>query len=392
MSPKGEEVGEGIGELEAGAVLTVDLDAIRANYRLLADRAAPTRTAAVVKADAYGLGAPKVVAALRREGCDAFFVAHLAEARAVLPAAGPNAAVYVLNGVPPGAEPLAVRLGAVPVLNSLPQVEAWKAAARDAGRRLAAALHIDTGMSRLGLSPEEAVELGRRQDALAGLDVKLILSHLASAEECENPSNARQLARFIEAAAAFPGTPLSLANSSGILLGPKFHFDLVRAGAALYGINPLPGQPNPMRQAVRLSARVVQARRLAPGDAVGYGGEFTAERPMTVATIGLGYGDGWPRRARTAAFFGAARLPMLGRISMDTMVVDLSSLSADQVSACHEVQLLCSNQTSDDLAAASGTIAYEILTSLGRRFHRKYVEQQSSERRSQAGRDPRPVG
>jgi len=382
--------GEGIGELEAGAVLKVDLGAIRANYRFLRDRAAPARTGAVVKADAYGLGALPVAAALRREGCDAFFVAHLAEARAVLPAAGPDAAVYVLNGVPPGAEELAAGLGAIPVLNSLPQVEAWKAAARTAGRTLQAALHVDTGMSRLGLSPEETAALGRRRDAFAGLELKLILSHLAAAEERENPASARQLARFREAAAGLPGAPLSLANSSGILLGPGFHFDLVRAGAALYGVNPLPGRPNPMRQAVRLSAKVMQVRRLAPGDAVGYGGEFVAGRAMTVATLGIGYGDGWPRRARTAAFFEGVRLPMLGRISMDTVVVDASALSADQVAACREAELLGASQTPDDLAAASGTIGYEILTGLGRRFHRRYIERQSSDYPSQSGPGPHP--
>lgn len=359
---------------EAGAILTVDLAAVRANYRLLAGLCAPAECAAVVKADAYGLGAAHVVPALAAEGCRTFFTAHWQEAR-VLPAAART--IYVLNGVMPGAEAAAAAEGGgriVPVLNSLAQAEAWSAQGARQGRALPAALHVDTGLSRLGLSAAETEALIAAPSILRRLDLRLLVSHLAAAEEPENPANARQLAAFRALRERLPGIPASFANSSAFFLGAGYLFDNARAGAALYGINPLPHRPNPMRQAVRLQARLVQLRELAAGDAVGYGGEFVAARPMRAATVGLGYGDGWPRRARSAAVLDGVRLPILGRVSMDTMVLDLSALPPGRGRPGLLVDFLCREQTPDDVAAAAETIGYEILTGLGLRPLRRFID------------------
>jgi alanine racemase len=360
---------------EAGAVLTVDLAAVRANHRLLRGLCGPAECAAVVKADAYGLGAAALVTSLAAQGCETFFTAHWAEARAL-----PRAArtVFVLNGVMPGAEDAAAGEGTgriVPVLNSLPQAEAWSEAARRRGETLPAALHVDTGLSRLGLSHGEVAALLERPQILGRLDLRLLLSHLACADEPDHPANGRQLAVFRRLRDRFPGVRASLANSAAVFLGPDYRFDLVRVGAALYGVNPLlPPAVNPMRQAVRLQARLVQLRMLERGDAVGYGGDFVAPRALLVGTAALGYGDGWPRRARTAAFFRGCRLAVLGRISMDTTVLDLSAVPESlALRPGALVDFLCEEQSPDDVAAVAGTIGYEVLTGLGSRPIRRYL-------------------
>lgn len=369
----------GAGEGEAGAILTVDLAAVRRNFRALRDLAAPAACAAVVKADAYGLGAKAIAQTLAAEGCRIFFVAHWAEARTLRPRLPPHAVVFVLNGVMPGAERRAAAEAAeetgaaiVPVLNSLEHARLWGAEARRLGGALPAALHVDTGLSRLGFSESGTAALLAAPDLLPWLDLRLLISHLACADESGDAANAGQHAAFLRAREAFPGLPASLCNSSGIFLGSPFRFDVVRAGAALYGINPLPGRPNPMRQAVRLEARVIQCRDLRPGDAVGYGRDFVADRPLRAATVGLGYGDGWPRLARLAAFADAVRLPILGRVSMDTVVLDVSALAPGRLEAGGLVEFLGDRQTPDDVAAAAGTIGYEILAGLGRRPFRRY--------------------
>ena len=354
-----------------GGTLEIDLGALRANYRHVAREAREARTGASVKADAYGLGAVAVAGALATEGCRDFFVAHWSEAQALAPSLPGDALIFVLNGLPPGsAAEAAAMASAVPVINSREQAAAWAAEAHRRGHPLPAALHIDTGMSRLGLTAGEAAEL-----PLDALSVKLVMSHLSEAEDPSASSNSAHLAAFREAIAAFPGVPASLANGSGVLLGPDYRFDLVRPGAALYGVNPTPGHANPMRPVLRLDARVIQLRDLPAGARVGYGGTFTAPHAMRTATIGLGYGDGWPRRAQLAEFFGGVRLPMIGRISMDTLVLDVSALDGQALRPGDEVTLLDETQTVDSVGEAAGTIGYEVLTSLGaaRRLARRYV-------------------
>ena len=363
----------------AGAVLTVDLGAIRQNYRLLKARLGSIPAAGVVKADGYGLGAAKVDRALVEEGCDTFFVAHLSEAVALRKAIGAKPAIHVLNGIPPGAEGACVECGAVPVLNSLEQVEAWRAAARGAGKRLPATLQVDSGMSRLGIPPADVERLAAMADAFDGIDIVLVMSHLACADEPDNPANEMQLREFKRLRAMLPKAPASLANSSGIFLGKQYHFDLARPGAALYGINPVPGRPNPMRQAVQLMAKVIQTRELPAGVGVGYGHAFHTLEPIRTATISLGYADGWPRRAVTAAWFGDIKLPFIGRVSMDSIILDISTLPPGSLKAGDLVELIGPRQTVDDVAALAGTIGYEILTSLGGRFHNVYVDREQAE-------------
>lgn len=359
----------------AGAVLTVDLDAVRANYRLLAAKAPRAACAAVLKADAYGLGMERVAPALAREGCRVFFTAHVAEGMRLRQLVPEHCAIYVLHGPPPGTAPDFYQYDLIPVLNDPGQLREWRAAARQLGRRLPAAIQVDTGMSRMGMAPAELAAESAKPDWLAGLDLKLVMSHLACADEAAHPMNAGQRRRFEQLREVFPGVPASLANSSGVFLGPSFHYDLLRPGAALYGINPQPGQANPLRQAVQLSARIVQVREIAEGAVVGYGARWVAAGPRRIATIALGYADGWLRSlsGRGQAFVDGVAAPFAGTVSMDSITLDVSGLPAERVAPGSMVDLLCAEQDLDAVARDAGSIGYELLTRLGGRFHRRYL-------------------
>lgn len=372
--------------MPSAGLLEIDLDAVRANYRLLRGRIGNAVCGGVVKADSYGLGASRVVPALAREGCRHFFVAHADEALALLPHLPDGGTLYVLNGLVGDAVPEIARLAAegapvVPVLNSLDHVIAWRAAAARRGRVLPAVLQIDTGMSRLGLAPAEVAAVADDGTAFAGLDIRFVMSHLACADEPLHPASAAQLAAFQAARevlarhAAFAGARWCLANSSGIFLGAGYHFDLVRPGAALYGLNPQPGGDNPMRAVVRLHARIIQARSIPAGSHVGYGYTFASAGAARVATLSVGYADGWPRSlsGKGAVWLGDQRLPILGRVSMDSIVVDVSHVSEGRAVADAPIELIGGHQSVDDVADAAGTIGYEILTSLGRRYRRVYT-------------------
>lgn len=363
----------------APAVLRIDLDALVANWRSLAARAAPAHCAAVVKADAYGLGAPVVVRSLLAAGCREFFVALVDEGirlREALADLWPeDARVHVLHGPLPGAEADCLAHGLVPVLNSTEQVAAWRALARREGRALPAALQVDTGMARLGLAPTALARLAHEGDGLAGIATTLVMSHLVSAEEPGNPLNRRQLQRFLPWRERFPGARGCLANSSGIFLGPDFHLDLVRPGAALYGVAPVAGQPNPMRPVVRVQARMIQCRDIATGEAVGYNHTWRATRPSRVATVSVGYADGY---LRSASNRGQLRLhgravPVVGRVSMDTVTVDVTEVPAGQLQPGALFDVVDEVQDINALAQAADTNAYEILTSLGARYRRDYL-------------------
>jgi alanine racemase len=359
---------------DAGAVLDVSLSALKSNYRLLAEQAGSARCGASVKADAYGLGAAPVAKALAEEGCRDFFLAHSSEAKRLVGLVPDDARLFILNGLPKGIEGLAADCPQlVPVLNSVAQAEAWAVESQRQGRALPAALHVDTGMSRLGLSADEAMRL-KLEGLWSRLDLQLVMSHLASAEDADAASNRRQLDAFIAIRAAFADVPASLANGSGIFLGSNYAFDLVRPGAALYGLNPQANTTNLMHQVVRLRAPVIQNRMVEAGTSVGYNGIFIAPRTIPAATVAIGYGDGWLRRAGgLGGFFEGVRLPIIGRISMDTTVLDCSALGGRLLQPGDHVELLCENQTPDQVAAASGTIGYEILTAIGSRVRRNYV-------------------
>ncbi len=357
---------------EAGAILTIDLSAVRENYRLLKSRLGNARCAGVVKADSYGLGAAQVAKALVEEGCDTFFVAHVGEGLALRAALGRGPAIYILNGTTPGAEVEAAAAGLTTVANSLEQLAAWRETARAVGRRLPVALQVDSGMSRLGMMPSEVETLAGDASLLDGLEVKLVMSHLACADEPEHPANAAQKEAFDRLRAMLPAAPASLANSSGIFLGSDYHYDLARPGAALYGINPTPGHANPMRAVVRLDAKVIQTRTLDKNTGIGYGHTFRTAGPLRAATISLGYADGWHRRAAAGAYFNGVRLPFIGRVSMDSIIIDISALPEGSLKPGDLVELIGSHQAVDDVAGHAGTIGYEVLTGLGHRFHRIY--------------------
>lgn len=359
----------------AGAYLTVDLHAVRANYRTLRALGGGAACGAVLKADAYGLGMAPVAAALLREGCRTFFTAHLDEGirlRELLPA---GTTIYVMHGAMPGAARDCLAHDLVPVLNDPGQLVEWRALAAEMRQVLPAALQFDTGMARMGLAPADVERLRQDPAWLDGLRPQLIMSHLACADEAQHPLNARQRQRFDAARAMFPGVPASLANSSGVFLGPGFHHDLLRPGAALYGIHPQPGGGvNPLAQAVSLAARVVQLRSIDAGDIVGYGARYVAPGPRRIATIAIGYADGWLRAlsGRSHAWVDGQPVPFVGTVSMDSITLDVTGVPEERIAPGQSVDLLCAQQTVDDVAAQAGTIGYEVLTRLGSRFARRY--------------------
>lgn len=356
-------------------ILSIDLRALQANYRSLAGRVAPVTCGAVVKANAYGLGADRVGPALAAAGCRHFFVAHLIEAKNLKRHLPREAKIFVLNGLMPGGEPYAAINGLIPIINSLAQLSNWSIAAERHGARLPAVLQFDTGMSRLGLGADDTEILLQDRALLHNIDVQFIMSHLASADESLNPQNATQLAAMQALAARFPDAQLCFANSGGILLGGDFHGHMVRPGVALYGGAASDGITNQMKPVVQLSVRVIQTHTVPAGTLVGYGGSHRTACEMRLATLAAGYADGLPRSLsdRGAAFAFGKRLPIIGRVSMDSMTIDISSLPSDALGLGSLVELIGPDQTLEDIAGDAGTIAYEILTGLGQRYHRQYI-------------------
>jgi alanine racemase len=373
-------------QLYANAVLRIDLEAIVANYGLIARQAGDVKVAAVVKADGYGLGAIEVAVALAGAGCRHFFVAQFSEAVVLKPALPIDAMLYILNGLQPGAEPACAAVGAIPVLNSLDQVERWAMLARSESSPLPSVLQFDTGMARLGLPPGEIECLVGQPDRLAGLDVQLVMSHLACGDDPDAPSNPAQAQAFALAASHFPAVPRSIDNSGGAFLSKDAHGDLVRAGIALYGGAPQSGRSNPMRPVVSLEAPIVQIREVPAGGQVGYGLSFVAGRASRIATIPVGYADGWPRHLsnRGSAFIGGLRAPIVGRVSMDSITLDVTDIDDNLLHPGAAVELLGPHQTIDEVAADAGTISYEILTQLGHRYARHYLPVQTAPRAGRA--------
>jgi alanine racemase len=370
------------GPPEAGGLLTVDLGALAANWRLLRDKAAGAECAAVVKADAYGIGLEPAVQALFRAGCRTFFVAHVSEAVRARKVCG-DAVIYVLNGLLPGTPPTFAGLALRPVIGSRDEMAEWAAFCRMADRKLPAAIHVDTGMNRLGLRPEEALQLGQSPE-WREFEPALLMSHFASSEEPENPLNRHQAEAFAAVRRVFPELPASLCNSSGIFLPERPYHDLVRPGYALYGGNPTPGRPNPMRGVVRLEGRIVQTRVAEDGETVGYNAQWTARGRRRLATISVGYADGYPRAASATdakrdasvpygeAIVAGRRCPLAGRVSMDLIVADVTGVPESSARRGDPVTLIGDGLTVDEVAERAGTIGYEILTSLGRRYPRAY--------------------
>jgi alanine racemase len=359
------------GEAGAGLTLKIDLGALARNWARLSSMSAPAECAAVVKAEAYGIGIDQAVPALWNAGCRTFFVALPEEGRRVR-AVAPEAIIYVLAGFTTEALPAYLDAELRPVLNHADELSLW--AGFNTGR--AAALHVDTGMNRLGLPVERAIALSG-SDLISRANVQLLISHLACADEPENPHNAAQLARFRETRAKHPSLSASFANSAGIMLGADYRFDLVRPGIALYG-----GACGPRintEQVVTAEARILQVRHAAAGETVGYGSQQTLKRQSRLAVIAAGYADGYPRaagssdeRSGASVFVAGRRAPLVGRVSMDLVVADVTDVP-DEVRVGDRAELFGSHIPIDDVAATAGTIGYELLTRLSRRAERIYV-------------------
>ena len=364
----------------AGGRLTIDLGALAANYTKLAALSAPAETASVVKADAYGLGIARAVPALARAGCSTFFVAYPAEGLAVR-AAAPEARIFVLSG--PMSDKAATTFAdsqLIPVLNSVEDIALWRRVSRGP-----AALHVDTGMNRLGVSEDKAAQFAAENTGDVAIPLVLIMSHLACADEPGHQLNRQQLDTFQRVAALFKGIDSSLANSAGIMLGGDYRCALTRAGIALYGGRAANTVDNPMRPVVTAEARVLQVRRVPAGETVGYGASARLERDSTLAIAATGYADGYHRAASGAGvplrkavaqgacgFAAGKRVPIVGRVSMDLTAFDVTDCG-DAVAPGDWVELFGANIALDDVAEAAGTIGYELLTGLGRRYERVYA-------------------
>ena len=368
----------------AGGRLTIDLGALVSNWRLLAERSGAAECAAVVKANAYGCGIEPVVEALGGAGCNTFFVAVPEEGIRVKSVA-PDARCFVLNGLFATAAPSYLKQGLTPILGSLPEISTWVETARAEGRPLPCALHMDSGMTRLGVSPEELELVVADKEVMDHLDIQLFMTHYACADDIGHPQTDRQRENFLKGAALLPGVPRSAANSAASLQGPNHGFELARPGVAIYGGEALNDTPNPMQQVVKLEGRIVQIRKAKAGDGVGYGASEILTRDSRIAYISVGYADGYHRGSSNkgvpmrqvappahAAFNGKV-INGIGRISMDLCAFDVTEIPEDEIAAGDWIELFGDTIHIDDVARAAGTIGYELLTGLGQRYSRIYV-------------------
>ena len=355
--------------------LTVRLGAVRRNYEHLVKTAAPAKCAAAVKANGYGLGAVPVARTLAAVGCEEFFVASVTEGIEIRQAL-PDVNINVFNGAMPGTIDDLIGHQLTPLIISLEQLALWRAAANEQGHHLPVGLHLDTGMRRTGLQQHETAAIADDVRLLGGLELRHILSHLASADEVESAQPAIQLAEFERVVEALPAATLSLANSAGIHRGAEYHFDLVRPGISIYGGAPFPGQTNPMEHSVVLEAPMMQIYDVHPGDRVGYGATYEVVRPARHAVLPLGYADGFLRSSSNngRVWVAGVECPIVGRVSMDLTIIDVTGLPAEQLVLGAPVELIGPNRQVDDVAAAAGTIANELLTDLGGRYEVVYEE------------------
>jgi alanine racemase len=373
-------VARGASEDRAGAILTVDLKALVENWRILKKRArSGCDVGAVVKANAYGLGLEPVARALAAAGCATFYVAHLDGAIALRHIVGPNARIACLNGPNRGTERDHAAFRIMPVLSTVEHVKAWRTYALREEVLLESIVQVDTGMNRLGLGERDFAALMNDADGFVGLHPQMLLSHLACADEPGHDMNRKQRERFAERLAEFrtrfPDARGSLANSAGILLGEAFHFDYARPGIALYGGNPFATGTNPMLPVAYLKARITQVRRVDTPGVVGYGAAARVGEGTKLATVSMGYADGFLRSLgqRGHGILDGIKVPVVGRVSMDLITFDVSNVAESAAQAGGFIEILGATHPVDALAAEAGTSAYEILTALGDRFHRRYL-------------------
>jgi len=354
--------------LYSGSTLKINLKAIADNYFILKAKAGGREIAAVVKANAYGLGVEKVAPVLKEAGCKLFFVANLDEAlelREILPSSD----IAVLNGVIKGQGKFFAENNIIPVLNSMEQIDLWS----KTFNQKPSMIHVDSGMNRLGI-PIDEYEKVINSGKLEKLNVKLILSHLACADEKKNTKNVEQLNIVRKVAELTPNFKISFANSSGIFLGKDYHFDIVRPGIALYGGNPIPNSLNPMKNVVEITANILQIRNIDSEETVGYGATYILDKGSKIATLPIGYADGYFRvfGNRSYCAINGKKVPVVGRVSMDLITIDITSIK-DEINIGDEVEILGANVKLDELVELAETIDYEVLTSLGSRYRRIYT-------------------
>lgn len=374
----------------AGLRLTVDLGALVENWREMARRSGNARAAAIVKADAYGLGIEDVGETLYSAGARDFFVAT-ADEGATLRLYAPEARIFVLCGIWPGMERTFFENDLVPIIASEEQLTFWMSVLSDYGD-YPCALQVDTGFNRLGLPMEDAMALADDVSRPASFAPVLVMSHLACGDDPTNPMNRQQLEAFRKVSTAFEGIEASLANSAGIFLGPDYHFDLTRPGIATFGGEAVPGMANPMRPVATAEARIIQTRSVKAGETVGYGRALQLTRDSRLAIVSAGYADGYMRSQSSAGvplrqtgvagghgFIAGHKVPVAGRITMDLTIFDVTDLPDHLVRAGDYIELFGSNILVDDAARAGGTIGYEMLTSMGLRHERRYISEETEE-------------
>ena len=361
------------------ARLSVNLGAIKANYNILRALAGSADCVGIVKANAYGMGMDAVSKALWSQGCRTYGVALLSEA-AVLRQYLPDADIFVLNGLMKGAAGDYHHLQLRPALASIEEVEEWSLYCRTNEVRLPAAIHVDTGINRLGIEYEDAITFFQNDHACEDFELCMLMSHLACADEPTHPLNQKQIEKFTALRSCVPNVKFSLANSAGIISGPNAHFDVIRPGISLYGSNPIANSVVNLERVMTLEASVMQIRTAAMGQSVGYRETFVCQRPTKIAIIGLGYADGYPyslsgTNSQTKAYVSISghRAPIIGRVSMDMLGVDVTDLPEQMVSRAMMVEMIGENISLDGVAQASESNSYEVLARLGNRFERVYT-------------------
>jgi len=353
----------------ASTILTINLNAVRENYKILKAEVGGSKVMAVVKANAYGLGVAQIAPALAIDGCDSFFVANLDEALELRETLS-DVTIFVLHGIIAGQEDVFTENNITPVLNCIDQVNIWQKYAIKKQKNLPCILHFDTGMNRLGIR-KETISNGKLKSE--NLDIKYIMSHLACADEKEHAKNKEQLLEFHSIAKNFPGIKLSIANSGAIFLGKDYHLDMVRPGVAIYGVNPSIDSPNNMKNVVSLTSKILQIEQVDSAGTVGYGAKYKIKAGTRIATIAVGYADGYLRSLSDCGIcaIGGQIVPVIGRVSMDLVTVDVTKIPVEKLAGA-EIELIGDNISVDVVAKRAGTIGYEILTSLGSRYKRIY--------------------
>ena len=365
--------------------LTIDLNALASNWTALRQQSGDAECSAVIKADAYGLSIEPVAKTLSAAGCNTFFVAMLEEAiraRKTLP----DARIFVLNGILKETTQAMIDYGLSPVLSSIDQIGMWMDAKSGKDNAPGCAIHVDTGMNRLGLSIAEAQGLGNKPELVSRIGPSLLMTHLACADDPDHELNALQLERFTKIAGLFPDVPASIANTAGTLSGKKYHFDLTRPGIGIYGGEAVNFLPNPMQAVVTAEARILQIRHACKGESVGYGAAHILERDARIAIVSAGYADGFHRATSGSGValrstdviagcgaIGEHRVPILGRVSMDLTTFDVTDVPETILNDTEWIELFGKNSPLDDMARACGTIGYELLTGLGQRYQRTYL-------------------